>query len=69
MTVTVTIEELREFESKMYLWGRGKVEAELRTLTGSQHMGCGVERLVRDFKTEMTAYEKENPIPRLIPNV
>jgi hypothetical protein len=63
MTITVSIEELRDFESRMIKWGTERA-FHFKSVMDDNHFGRNV-----DLMDAMKAWDLSHPIPKLIPNI
>jgi len=69
MSITVTIEELRNYESAMEAWYMKRLEAaSLITIEDSSRFGDDRQRGLK-WKQSMQDWIKENPMPKLIPSI
>lgn len=63
MTITVTIEELRAYETALIRWGTD------RAFYFSEYAGLHPNHKPHERMEVMDAWEKSNPIPKIIPSV
>ena len=70
MTITVSIEELRDYQTRCIKWGIERAEVVAKTamtMTITQRGGFEFEKKVNAPALE--AWLKANPFPKLIPSV
>ena len=64
MTITLTVEEIRDFQSKVAKWGGLRAEVIKHTII-TEH--GGFVRLVNE--SALAKWDRENPFPKLIPSI
>lgn len=76
MTITVTLEELRKFESDYSAWCERRSMAAISVLTDSKNFvyspinfSADMSSMGKKVKAFLDEWDKNNPEPKLIPSV
>lgn len=69
MTITVSVEELRDFEAKCHQWTQARSVAVQKLLMVSPSNDDYLRREKTINLTALKAWEDANPFPKLIPTV
>ncbi len=71
MTITVSIEELRDYENRMSKWGGARAQFIASIATQVCDRGYGVTQTIRTqiSPDAIEKWDRENPAPKLIPPV
>lgn len=71
MTITVSVEELRDFEKACIAWSAKRSEffaKQLVVVTGNMNLRSEIHER-QGIVERMVQWEKENPAPKLVPDV